>query len=61
MRISHMRISYTHTFASIHVPTVAGLSIRRALLPYRHSPKSYWAHRVLDRVGVHVNHYAPYT
>ena len=55
-----MLISHTHKFAFIHVPKTAGCSVWAALHPYADHTDRYWANRWLARIGIHVNHYAPY-
>ena len=55
-----MLISHRHRFAFIHVPKTAGSSVAFALWPYADHVDDYWANRWLDRIGIHVNHYAPY-
>lgn len=55
-----MLISHTHNFAFIHVPKTAGVSVWAALQPYADHTDHYWANRWLARIGIHVNHYAPY-
>jgi hypothetical protein len=56
-----MLISHRHQFAFIHVPKTAGSSVAAALWPHADHTHRYWANRWLARVGIHVNHYAPYT
>jgi hypothetical protein len=55
-----MLISHRHRFAFIHVPKTAGSSVAFALWPHADHVDGYWANRWLDRIGIHVNHYAPY-
>jgi hypothetical protein len=55
-----MLISHRHRFAFIHVPKTAGSSVAFALWPHADHTDDYWANRWLDRIGIHVNHYAPY-
>ena len=55
-----MLISHRHRFAFIHVPKTAGSSVAFALWPHTDHVDGYWANRWLDRIGIHVNHYAPY-
>lgn len=55
-----MLISHRHRFAFIHVPKTAGSSVAFALWPHADHADDYWANRWLDRIGIHVNHYAPY-
>jgi hypothetical protein len=55
-----MLISYSHHFLFIHVPKTGGLSVAEALRSYAHSSDGYWMNRLLERIGIHVNHYAPY-
>ena len=54
-----MLISHTHRFAFIHIPRTAGCSVSVALGRHGENVMGYWANRWLDRVGIHVNHYAP--
>jgi hypothetical protein len=55
-----MLISHTHRFAFIHIPKTGGCSVKIALTPYAENVTGYWANRWLDRVGIHVNYFAPY-
>jgi len=55
-----MLISHRHRFAFIHVPKTAGSSVAFALWPHADHVDQYWMTRGLARVGIHVNHYAPY-
>lgn len=55
-----MLISHRHRFAFIHVPKTAGSSVTAALWPHADHTHRYWANRWLARIGIHVNHYAPY-
>lgn len=55
-----MLVSYSHGFAFVHVPKTAGCSISLALQPYCDHVVRYWMNRWLDRIGIHVNHLAPY-
>lgn len=55
-----MLISHSLRFAFIHVPKTAGSSVYTALAPYGDFADGYWANRWLARIGIHVNHYAPY-
>ena len=55
-----MLISYSHSFAFVHVPKTAGVSVHAALYPYAQHVDHYWANRWLSKVGIHVNHFAPY-
>ncbi|MCE9629572.1 MAG: sulfotransferase family protein [Planctomycetia bacterium] len=55
-----MLISYRHQFAFIHVPKTAGSSVAGALYPHADHSQHYWANRWLERIGIKVNHYAPY-
>jgi hypothetical protein len=55
-----MLISHRHRFAFIHVPKTAGSSVTFALWPHADHVDDYWMNRWLARVGIHVNHYAPY-
>ena len=55
-----MLISYRHQFAFIHVPKTAGSSVTGALSPHADHSQHYWANRWLARIGIQVNHYAPY-
>jgi hypothetical protein len=53
-------ISHRHRFAFIHVPKTAGSSVTHALWPHADHTHRYWANRWLARIGIRVNHYAPY-
>jgi hypothetical protein len=55
-----MLISHRHRFAFIHVPKTAGSSVAFGLWPHADHVDHYWANRWLGRVGIRVNHYAPY-
>ncbi len=55
-----MIISQSHSFAFIHVPKTAGSSVFLALRHYATHPDLHWANRWLTRVGVRVNHFAPW-
>lgn len=55
-----MLISHRHRFAFIHVPKTGGSSINVALGRWADRADHYWANRWLARIGIHVNHYAPY-
>jgi hypothetical protein len=55
-----MRISYSHHFIFIHVPKTAGLSLVTALAPYTHDSSGYWMNSLLDKIGIHVNHWTHY-
>jgi hypothetical protein len=55
-----MLISHRHSFAFIHVPKTAGSSVAFALWPLGDHVDHYWANRCLARIGIRVNHYAPY-
>lgn len=54
-----MLLSYSHRFAFIHIPKTAGCSMSVAIGRHTEAVTGYWANRLLDRVGIHVNHYAP--
>jgi hypothetical protein len=54
-----MLLSYSHRFAFIHIPKTAGGSMSEAIGRHCEPVTGYWANRWLDRVGIHVNHYAP--
>lgn len=47
-----MRISYRHKFLFIHVPKVAGSSIKLALKKHSYRPESYPWNKVLKAVGI---------
>ena len=55
-----MLISYRHEFAFVHVPKTGGSSVAHALWSFADHADDYWANRWLARVGIRVNHYAPY-
>jgi len=55
-----MLISYEHKFAFIHVPKTGGSSIRRVLIPFAVDPLTMLENRLLNMVGIHVNHFGPY-
>lgn len=55
-----MLISHRHRFAFIHVPKTAGSSVVHALWGHADHTEDYWANRWLARIGIRVNHYAPY-
>jgi hypothetical protein len=55
-----MLVSYRHNFLFIHVPKNAGTSIHEALAPWAEDPLRYWHNRLLNRVGIHVNHLGPH-
>lgn len=55
-----MLISHRHRFAFIHVPKTAGSSVAFALWAHADRVDGFWMNRALARVGIHVNHYAPY-
>lgn len=54
-----MLLSLSHRFAFIHIPKTAGCSVSKAIGRHAEPVMGYWANRWLDRVGIHVNHYAP--
>ena len=54
-----MLVSHKHRFAFVHVPKTGGCSISQALQPYGDRVMRFWMNRWLDRIGIHVNHYAP--
>ena len=54
-----MLLSLSHRFLFVHVPKTGGFSIREALQPYASRPDRYLVNRMLDRVGIHVNHWGP--
>ena len=54
-----MLVSHEHRFAFVHVPKTGGCSISQALQPYGDRVMRFWMNRWLDRIGIHVNHYAP--
>lgn len=54
-----MLISHTNQFLFVHIPRTGGASIAIALAPYADSAKHYLINRLLNCVGVHVNHYGP--
>ncbi|MEM1304170.1 MAG: sulfotransferase family 2 domain-containing protein [Planctomycetota bacterium] len=51
-----MLISYSHRFLFAHIPKTAGCSLRETLDPYVSDPKRYAVNRLLERVGIRVNH-----
>lgn len=55
-----MLISHRHKFAFVHVPKTGGSSVAYALWSFADHTGKYWANRWLSKVGIHVNHYAPY-
>ncbi|MFM8735408.1 MAG: sulfotransferase family 2 domain-containing protein [Pirellulales bacterium] len=55
-----MLISHRHRFAFIHVAKTGGSSVFGALWHHADHVDHYWANRWLARIGIHVNHYAPY-
>lgn len=55
-----MLISHTRRFAFIHVPKTAGQSVYTALAPHADPDCDWWANRWLARIGINVNHFAPY-
>jgi hypothetical protein len=55
-----MVVSYSHRFAFIHVPKTGGSSVSIALARYAEPAMDYGPNRWLDRIGIHVNHFAPY-
>ena len=54
-----MVISYEKNFLFIHVPKTAGTSIRASLSRYAHLPDQFWENRLLERIGIRVNHWGP--
>ena len=55
-----MLISHVHRFAFVHVPKTGGCSVGTAIGRHADPVQDYWANRWLGRVGIHVNHLAPY-
>lgn len=55
-----MLISSTHSFAFVHVPKTAGSSVHLALGRHATRVDDHWANRALSRLGIHVNHFAPW-
>ena len=55
-----MLISHRHKFAFVHVPKTGGSSVAYALWRLADHTGNYWANRWLAKIGIHVNHYAPY-
>jgi hypothetical protein len=55
-----MILSESHAFAFIHVPKTAGSSVFLALRRYAAHPELHWSNRWLRRVGIKVNHFAPW-
>jgi hypothetical protein len=55
-----MILSHSHSFAFIHVPKTAGSSVFLALRHYATHPELHWSNRWLRRVGIKVNHFAPW-
>ncbi len=55
-----MLVSHRHKFAFIHVPKTAGASIHSALWIHSDMVDDYWANRCLARMGIRVNHHAPW-
>lgn len=53
-----MIISYPHKFIFIHVAKTGGSSVDKALRPFAHDPLQYPENRVLDRLGVRINHWS---
>lgn len=55
-----MLISHAHQFAFVHMPKTGGCSVKVALAPYADDPLAYPPNRWLDRLGIHVNYFAPW-
>ena len=51
-----MQISHRHQFLFVHVPKTAGASVAAALNRYVDDPKQYLANRLLESIGIRVNH-----
>ena len=55
-----MLLSIEKQFLFVHVPRAAGTSIRDTLAPYCVGSQHYLINRLLERVGLRVNHVGPF-
>ncbi len=55
-----MIVSESHSFAFVHVPKTGGTSVYSVLRHYATHPNAYWGNRWLERIGIRVNHFAPW-
>jgi len=55
-----MLISDTHSFAFVHVPKTAGSSVHLALGRHAVNVDHHWSNRLLGRLGIPVNRFAPW-
>ena len=55
-----MLLSASHRFACVHVPKTAGSSVHRVLNRYATHPDTYLPNRLLARLGIPINHFAPW-
>ncbi len=55
-----MLLSFEKQFLFVHVPRAAGTSVRDTLAPYIAGSQQYLINRLLDGVGLRVNHVGPF-